>query len=476
MFISEKREKVFGWGRSTYSNSSVYSCTTINDIHEVVKIATEHGYKISCRGAGRSYGDNTLNDNQIVLDLSRMIEISSWDPTTGIITAEAGASIEKILLHCVPSGWVFPAMPGTRFVTLAGALGNNIHGKNALHRGCIGEHVQSFKVILADNKLYNCSRAENIGLFYSVISGLGLLGIIVEVSLQLKKISSYYVDGKASVHNNFSELVEAYEKIKDKYEYSIAWVDAIKKGENIGRGEINYANFLEDGDYAIRDHKIPKNLFGLIPNDLVPYVAKIFLNTQTMRIVNSLQMKTGNMSSDVQGKKVSLSKYHYLMDMKFPKYNYFFRHGFFLYQPILPTENSINGFQDLLKITHKYGFYSVMSAFKAYRQQKEEFLLPFPLDGYSMTMDIPKSSRRIKEQVKMFYEMNDCVIKYGGRIYLGKTPVLNADQFYAMYPKLDEFLSVKGKIDPTSLFESNMYRRIMDINYKDLRAPSIYSI
>ena len=113
MFISEKREKVFGWGRSTYSNSSVYSCTTINDIHEVVKIATEHGYRISCRGAGRSYGDNTLNDNQIVLDLSRMIEISSWDPTTGIITAEAGASIEKILLHCVPSGWVFPAMPGT---------------------------------------------------------------------------------------------------------------------------------------------------------------------------------------------------------------------------------------------------------------------------------------------------------------------------------------------------------------------------
>ena len=164
MLINGKQEKVFGWGRSTYSNSSVYSCTTIKDVHEAVKIAIEHGYRISCRGAGRSYGDNTLNDNQVVLDLSGMRKISSWDSATGIITADAGATIEKILLHCVPSGWVFPAMPGTRFVTLAGALGNNIHGKNALHRGCIGEHVQSFKVILADNKLYFCSREENKGI------------------------------------------------------------------------------------------------------------------------------------------------------------------------------------------------------------------------------------------------------------------------------------------------------------------------
>ena len=476
MFPEAKNQRLYGWGRSTYSDSSVYKTIEIDEIHKVVEIANERDLRITCRGAGRSYGDNTLNDDHVVLDISGMIKIFNWDPNTGVITAEAGATIEQILLHCVPSGWIFPAMPGTRYVTLAGALGNNVHGKNALHRGCIGEHVQSFKVILADNKLYNCSRKENTELFFSVISGLGLLGIIVEVSLQLRKISSYYVDGKATSHKSFHELVEAYETIKDKYEYSIAWVDAIKKGTGLGRGEINYANFLEDGDYTIRDHKIPKNLFGLIPNDLVPFIAKILLNTQTMKIVNFLQVNTGSMSSDVQTDKVSLSKYHYLMDMKFPKYNYFFRNGFFLYQPILPTEHSIVGFQELLKITHKYGFYSVMSAFKAYREQNEEFLLPFPLEGYSITMDIPKNKNKIQEQVKMFYEMNECVIKYGGRIYLGKTPVLNSDHFHAMYPNLNKFLSIKEKIDPNNLFESNMYRRIMRINHDDLKAPSIYSI
>ena len=117
-----------------------------------------------------------------------------------------------------------------------------------------------------------------------------------------------------------------------------------------------------------------------------------------------------------------------------------------------------------------------MSALKAYRNQKENFLLSFSLDGYSITMDIPKKPNQIKEQIKMFYEMNDCVIKYGGKIYLGKTPVLNKDHFSAMYENLDQFLAKKEKIDPNNLFESNMYRRIMQISYKDLSAPSIYSI
>ena len=476
MIAEAKKRKVYGWGRSTFSDSSVFEVTNVDEIHETVKKVRKDAGRIACRSAGRSYGDNTLNDNEVVLNISKMNQILHWDPNTGIITAEAGTTIEQILLHCVPSGWLFPAMPGTRFVSLAGALGNNVHGKNCLHRGCIGEHVLSFKVILADNKLYFCSREENSELFYSVISGLGLLGIIVEVSLQLRKIPSYYVHGKASSHKNFHELVEAYESIKEKYEYSIAWIDAIKKGKGLGRGEINYANFLEDGDYTIRDHRIPKKIFGLIPNDLVPYLAKLFLNTQTMRVVNFLQAHTGNMSSDVQTDKVSLSKYHYVMDMKFPKYNFFFRHGFFLHQSILPTENTIDGFQELLKITHKYGFYSVMAALKVYREQNENFLLPFPMEGYSLTLDIPKNKSKIKEQVKMFYEMNDCVIKYGGRLYLGKTPVLSSNQFYEMYPNLNNFLSIKEKIDPNNLFESNMYRRIMRVNHDDLKAPSIYAI
>ena len=471
-----KNKRVYGWGRSTHSNSLVYENTTIEGVHKVVEAAQKDGLRIACRGAGRSYSDNTLNDDQVVLNISRMNRIFHWDPQTGIITAAAGATIEEILLHCVPSGWAFPVMPGTRFVTLSGALSNNVHGKNALRRGCIGEHVQSFQVILADNKLYTCSRMENKELFNSVITGLGLLGIIVEVTLQLRKIPSYYIASQVSKHKNFHGLLETYEKLKDKYEYSIAWVDAIKQGSGLGRGEINYANFVEDGDYRIKDHKIPKRLFGLIPNDLVPHIAKVFLNTQTMKIVNSLQVHTGAFSLDVLYDKVSLSKYHYLMDMKFPKYNFFFKHGFFLYQPILPTENSSVGFQELLKITHKYGFYSVMSALKAYREQNEDFLLPFPLEGYSITMDIPKNKSKIKKQVKMFYEMNDCVIKYGGRIYLGKTPVLNSDQFHEMYPNLKKFLAIKEKVDPENLFESNMFRRIMRISHKGLQAPSIYSI
>ena len=472
MLNKKSKEKVYGWGRSTYSNSYVYRPCNFNEIQDVVSIAKNNNLKISNRAAGKSYGDNTLNENNIVLDITKMNKIINWDSSSGVVVAEAGATVEKILLKCIASGWVFPVMPGTRFVTVAGCLGNNVHGKNAYHQGYMGEHVISFKILLSDNTLVECSRNENSVLFYSVISGLGLLGIITEVKIQMRKVPSFYVTGKVEKYPNFSLLIENYEKIKHDYEYSIAWVDAIKEGDRIGRSELNFGNFIEDNDYEVTNHEIPEKLFGILPNEMVPYLAKMFLNKSTMKLVNSLQYNTGGMSSDVQDAKVSLSMYHYLMDMKFPKYNHFFKDGFFLYQPILPIENSIAGYEKLLQITHKYGFVSVMSALKAYREQKEEFLLTFSLDGYSITMDIPKDKNRIKDQVKMFYEMNDYVIEQGGKIYLGKTPVLTREQFFEMYKNLNSFLEIKNKFDYENLFESNMIRRIMDINYHDLLAPS----
>jgi len=470
------KEKIYGWGRSVYSNSFVYRPTEIEEINEVILKANKNNSRIACRGAGRSYGDNTLNENQIVLDITKLNKILEWNPKSGIIKVQGGVTIEKVLVKCAQYGWIFPSMPGTRFVTISGALANNVHGKNAHHKGYIGEYVNCFKIISANNKIYHCSRTENEELFYSAISGLGLLGVIIEVELQLRKSPSFYVAGKARSYNDLESLIEGYEKIKDSFEYSIAWIDAIKNGPKLGRGEINYANFLDDGDFKITNHDIPNNLFGFFPNHWVPAIANKILNTTTMRIINWLQTHTGRMSSDVQMEKVSLSSYHYLMDMKFPYYNYFFKHGFFLYQPILPVENSIKGFHKLIDITHKYGFYSVMSSFKAYREQKEKFLLSFAQDGYSITMDIPKNPKNIKDQVNMFYEMNECVIKYGGKIYLGKTPVLTKIQFHKMYENLNQFISIKDKYDPNSLFESNMFRRIMKIEHNASPMPSEYSI
>ena len=476
MYNNEPKERVYGWGRTTFSNSMVYRPSSIIQIHSIIEDAKKRKLKITCRGSGRSYGDNTLNSNQIVLDISEMNKILSWDKETGLIVAESGATIEKIILKCVPDGWLFPSMPGTRFVSLAGALGNNVHGKNEFHRGCIGEYVQSFDAILADNKLYTCSRDKNVELFYSIISGIGLLGVIVNVSINLRKIPSYYVNGNVKKNKNFKELIEEYETIKGDFEYSIAWIDAIKSGKGLGRGEINFGNLINDNDYTIHDHEIPKRLSIGISNDFVPLITKRILNVHTMKLVNWLQINLGSMSSDVQKTKVSLSKYHYLMDMKFPKYNFFFKHGFFEYQAILPIQFCMKGFEELLKITHKYGFYSLMSSLKAYRNQKEDFLLHFPLEGFSMTMDIPKEENKISQQVKMFFEMNEKVIEYGGRINFGKTPILNLEHFENMYPNSKEFINIKNKYDPDYLFESNMFRRIMNIAREGCEVPSIYSI
>ena len=469
-------EKVYGWSRSTYSNSFVLKPTNFKEIYDIITFAKLHNKKISCRAAGRSYGDNTLNTDQIIIDISNFNNILNWDPESGLVKVQGGVIIDQIILKCSSEGWTFPSMPGTRFVTIAGALSNNIHGKNAYHQGCIGEHVDNFKIILADNDIYYCSRDVNSELFFSAIGGMGLLGIIIEAELKLRKISSFYVASKVETFDHIEDLCNNYDTIKDKNEYSIAWIDTIKKGSKLGRGELNCANFLDDNDYEIADHDVPEKFFKLFSNSLMPFFVRPLLSVHSIRLLNWLQIHTRSLSSDLQMNKISLSKYHFVMDRKFPKYNYFFKHGFFEYQPILPSENCVKGFKELIKITHRYGFYSLMTGLKAYRNQKEEFLLPFTKDGFSITMDIQKDLKNLQDQIKMFYEMNDLVIEYGGRIYLGKTPVLNKSHFFRMYKNLDQFLSLKEKYDGGSLFESNMYRRIMKLDHSVAKALSEHSI
>ncbi len=473
--MPKTKEKIFGWSKSAWSKSYVYRPTNSEEIYQIIDTAKHNNNKIACRAAARSYGDNTLNTNQIVIEITKLNKIINWDMKSGIIKVQGGVTIEQVLLHCIHSGWIFPSMPGTRYVTIAGALSNNTHGKNAYHRGCIGEHVNHFKIILSDNNIYHCSRTDNQDLFYSAISGLGLLGIIIEVELQLRKISSFYLTVKKRSYKNLNQLFEGFEENKDSYEYGIGWIDALVKGNKLGRGEIHYANFMDDNDYAITGHEVSKHLYGLFPNKWVPSITNIFLNPKTIKIVNWLKFYSGLMFLDLKERRMSLSQYHFLMDLKFPNYNYFFKQGFFEYQPILPFSNCINGFKELIKITHKYGFYSVMSSSKAYRDQNENFLLSFPTEGYAITMDIIKSPEKIEEQTKMFYEMNEVVLELGGKIYFGKTPILNKSQFYRMYENLDEFLALKEKYDPSNLFVSNMFRRIMKIENNGLSIPSEFS-
>ena len=137
-------EKVYGWSRSTYSNSFVFRPKNIKEINDIITFAKSKNKKISCRAAGRSYSDNTLNSNQIIIDISNLNNILKWDPKSGAVKVQGGVIIDQIILKCSSEGWTFPSMPGTRYVTIAGALSNNIHGKNAYHQGCIGEHVDNF--------------------------------------------------------------------------------------------------------------------------------------------------------------------------------------------------------------------------------------------------------------------------------------------------------------------------------------------
>ena len=464
--------RTYGWSRSTSAMGQIARPRNIEEIREVLENAEAKDLCIANRNAGRSYGDATLIDSEIILDTSLMNRILNWNPESGVIEVEPGVTIEQVLLRTAGDGWVFPVMPGTRFVSMAGALSNNVHGKNAYHQGYVGEHVLSCMVLLANGDHVCCGSGQNEELFHCIISGMGFIGVFTKITLQLRRVPSFYIHGKVRKFRSFGELIDSYDEIKKSYEYSIAWIDSLKPGAELGRGELHFGNFRNDQDFRITQHDVPKRLGGIVPHRTVAVAARVSMNRHTMRLVNDIQMRTSNMSADVDGEKISLSQYHYLMDMKFPHYNRFFRHGFFLYQPIVPFDRATAVYLRLMKMTLDYGFPSYMTGLKAYRSQRVPFLTTFELDGFSLTMDIPKVPMRIREQTEMFYRMNDIVIQNGGRIYLGKTSVATKEHLYAMYPRVNEFLRCKNKYDGTHRFQSNMYRRILRLPGKNGEIPS----
>ena len=451
-----KNFKIFGWSRSTFSVSNIYVPKTLSEISEVLKETVDNNMNISLKGLGRSYGDTTLNSNNNVLDLSKFNKILKYDKNKGLIVCESGVTIERIFMSVMLDNWTLPSMPGTRFVSLGGALGNNIHGKNAYFQSCIGDYVEWFEILLTDGSIKKCSPSANSELFYSAIGGFGLLGIIVKVCLKLMKVKSPYIAGHSKKFNNFESLIKGYEKIKDNYQYSIAWIDPLKKNKSLGRGEISYGNLIISKD----DLEIKKsNRSSLLNKYIIPFFARIAMNKFTLMLFNNLHYVTSIMSRNVH-QVTHLFYYHFLMDEKFPNYNFFFKSGFYLYQPIVPFNNAGKVLKQIIKITHKYKFYSYMSSVKVYKRPNRPFLLSFPIDGYSLTMDIPRIPTKLEEQKKMFYEINELLIQNKGKIYIAKTPVMSFDQAIKMYPNFKKFLKLKKKYDPLNIFQNNFLVRV----------------
>jgi len=428
---------------------------TPDEIYEAFQLARKSGLTVTLRGAGRSYNDAALNGGGIVLDLSAMNRIVEWDAATGFVCCEAGVTLEQLWHKVLPDGWWPPVVSGTMATTLGGCLGANIHGKNNFRMGTIGEHVTEFTALLPTGAQVTCSPSLNADLFYSMISGLGMLGVITMVRLKMKKVESGLLEVHAWPTRTIEEHLNSLLEGAPNYDYIVGWLDTI----TVGHGQIHAANYVHDdpdpAKMQVRYQTLPDRLFGVMPKSLLHYFMTPFVNDlgwwgiNNAKYIASLRRHTFRQSH---------AAFHFLLDYV-PDWELSSgRAGLIQYQSFVPKETALQAWTTILARTKKFGLPSYLGVTK--RHRPDNFLLTHAVDGFSLALDF--KVRRREEMSKMLQEFDQIILEAGGRFYFAKNSETTPKTALAFLGEetVSKFKKLKKRTDPDGLLESDLYRRV----------------
>lgn len=463
---SEHLEQVRAWGGASKAMSYVYRPSTITGLKKVLQIGHESGRSIVLRGAGNSYGDATLNSEQITLDTRRLKRILDWDPVIGRIRVEAGVTINQLWQYVLEDGWWPAVVPGTSKPTIGGCAGMNVHGKNAWKAGTIGDHIRDFEMLLPDGRIVSCSRENDEDLFKAAIGGFGMLGILTSITLQLKRIHSGLLNVEALVSRNLAEMFDQFEEHLDESDYLVGWIDALAKGRALGRGQIHRANYLRPGEDAIpqqtlrlENQHLSDTMFGIIPRSKMWRFMRPFFNDFGARLVNSGKYWSSRFTDGARFRQSHVA-FHFLLDYVPNWKKSYGRGGLIQYQCFVPKQNALEAFSDLLRLGQENNMPNYLSVFK--RHRPDDFLISHGVDGYSLAMDFRVTPRRSSKLVDLTREMDEIVLAAGGRFYLAKDSTLQPEtvRAYLGQDTISEFRRLKAHYDPEMLLQSNMWRRL----------------
>ncbi|MEW6028456.1 MAG: FAD-binding oxidoreductase [Chloroflexota bacterium] len=446
------------FGHSLKSQSYLIQPRNADEIHEAFRLAKKEGLTVTARGAGRSYNDASMNGGGVVLDCSGMNQILEWDPASGVVRCEPGATLQQVWQKVLPDGWWPPVVSGTMFTTLGGCLGANIHGKNNFRMGPIGEHVTGFTTILPTGAEVTCTPKKNADLFYAMIGGLGMLGIFTSITLQMKKMHSGLLEVHAWPTRTLAEQLGSLEDGAPKYDYIVGWLDTITSDH----GQIHAANYLHEGEDP-EPHKtmqlsyqdLPSRLFGVMPKSLLHYFMTPFVNNLGWGAVNAAKYITSLRRHTF---RQSHAAFHFLLDYV-PNWELSYgRDGLIQYQSFLPKETALHAWTELLALSKRRGLPSYLGVTKRHRPDK--FLLTHAVDGFSLALDF--KVRRRAEMAKMLQEFDQIVLEAGGRFYFAKNSETTAETARRFYGEetVTKFKQLKKRCDPNGLLESDLYRRI----------------
>jgi FAD/FMN-containing dehydrogenase len=401
------------------------------------------GAPVLAVGLGRSYGDSCLNDGGYLVDINGMDHVLAFNREQGLIRCAAGVSLDGILKVAVPAGWFLPVTPGTKFVTIAGAIANDVHGKNHHCAGTIGCHVTRFELLRSDGARLLCSPTENAELFSATIGGLGLTGIILWAELRLKKIASSKIAVDTLTFRSLSQFLDITAESEQRgFEYTVAWIDCLS-GTN-ARGIFYRGNHAESG--ALKTHKAS----GGGPR--VPFAfPELALNRVTISVFNALFYAAGAMKRGTQ--LVDYDPFFYPLDAVRDWNLIYGKRGLTQYQCVIPESESV-AFQKILSAISDSGLGSFLGVIKKFGAMPSPGLMSFPRPGLTLALDFPF---RGEPTMRLFEQLDRIVFDAHGALYPAKDCRMSRRMFEVSYPNLERF---RPSVDPH--LSSGFWRRIQE--------------
>jgi len=398
-------------------------------------------------GNGRSYGDSCLNVKGTVIDSRSLNRFIDFNEETGVIKCEAGVTLADILAVIVPKNWFLPVTPGTKFVTVGGAIANDVHGKNHHTDGSFGKHVTSFELMRSNGEKLLCSAEKNTDYYKATIGGLGLTGFIKWAEIQLIKIESPYIKVETTAFYGLEEFYKLSENANKKHRYSVAWIDCASSGKNFARGLFMAG---DHSDYVAKNNK-PAKAVQAEPKLSVPFnFPKKALNRYSVKAFNALYFnKNSTMNSG--------TSYQYYDSFFYPldgiaNWNKIYgNQGFYQYQFVLPfSEKAV--MEEILNKIVGSGLGSFLAVLKEFGDIESPGLLSFPRPGICLALDFANHGAKT---LALTDALDALIIKSGGAVYPAKDIRMSSEAFKAYFPKSEEF---KAFIDPK--FSSDFWKRV----------------
>lgn len=429
--------EIHGWGRYPKIDASISSASS--NLAVAKKLAQTD--TVIARGLGRSYGDSSLSAN--IFSTGALTHLLDFDETTGVVHCQAGVSLADLLTVFVPRGWFIPVTPGTRFVTVGGAIASDVHGKNHHLDGCFSAHVIDLKLMLATGDVITCSLDEHADLFRATCGGMGLTGVILEARIQLRRISSALIDETTLKAANIDQALSLFENSADST-YSVAWIDCLQRGSALGRSLIMLGEHAQNGELTVGSKKklaLPMDMPGFL------------LNKYSIAAFNALYFN--RVRSSRQQRVVHYEPFFYPLDGIQHWNRLYGKKGFLQYQFVIPKAAGEKAMREILQRIARSGRGSFLAVLKVFGKQNENYL-SFPCEGYTLALDFKLESGLFE----LLDELDRQVLDYGGRVYLTKDARMSETTFKQSYPQWERFQQVREQYGALHKFASLQSQRL----------------